>query len=148
MPVIQIPRSHQLKVTLTPEMHTRLSGLAERFGQTPATLASVALGHYVTTQEATLGAPQKMVDSMLGQLMPQILAQLPDAVEINLPKLGPGWKETPDDNAGIDWWNALTEPERARWLRDAGTAVPAVAWEYSKRSSLENRGPTSVGVGS
>jgi hypothetical protein len=101
MPIIQIPRSHQLKVTLTPEMHARLSGLAERFGQTPATLASVALGHYVTTQEATLGAPQKMVDTMLSQLMPQIQAQIEQASEVQL--------ELP---------------------------------------SLENRGPTSVGVGS
>jgi hypothetical protein len=99
MPVIQIPRSHQLKVTLTPEMHSRLSALAERYGQTPATLASVALGQFISQQESNLGAPQKMVDTMLGQLMPQLLAQMdamPDALEIKLPKLGPGWKNSPE----------------------------------------------------
>jgi hypothetical protein len=144
MPIVQATRSAQLKVTMTPEMHSRLSGLAEKLGQTPATLASVALSLYVTQQETALGTAQRVVDTMLAQVMPQLLGQLdqlPDAIEIKLPKLV-------DEKAGVDWWNALTEPERARWLRDAGTAVPAVAWEYSKRSSLENRGPTSVGVGS
>jgi hypothetical protein len=38
-----------------------------------------------------------MVDTMLSQFMPQLMAQmdqLPDAVEIKLPKPGPGWKES------------------------------------------------------
>ncbi len=39
-----------------------------------------------------------------------------------------------DDHAGMEWWNALTEPERAFWLRSANTAVPAVAWQCAKRS--------------
>ncbi len=84
MPVIQIPRSHQLKVTLTPDMHARLSALAERYGQTPATLASVALGHYVTTQEAALGTSQRMVDSMLSLIGPQLQAQIDQAAEMQL----------------------------------------------------------------
>jgi hypothetical protein len=33
-----------------------------------------------------------------------------------------------DEKAGMAWWNALTEQERADWLRIADTAVPAVAW--------------------
>lgn len=97
MPVIQIPRSQQLKLTMTPDMYGRLLALAEKLGQSPATLASVALSLYVTQQESTLGAPQRMVDNMLAQLMPQMLdqmGQMPDALEIKLPKLGPGRKDS------------------------------------------------------
>ncbi len=42
---------------------------------------------------------------------------------------------TPDEFAGIAWWNALTEAERAKWLAQAGTAVPADAWAEYKRQS-------------
>jgi hypothetical protein len=97
MPVVQITRSHQLKVTMTPEIHARLVALSEKLGQSPATVASMAISQYVNQQEATLGAPQRMVDTMLSQFMPQLMAQmdqLPDAVEIKLPKPGPGWKES------------------------------------------------------
>lgn len=85
-------RSRQLKLTVTPEMHSRLVALAEKLGQTPATLGSMALSLYVTQQEANLGAPQRMVDNMISQLMPQILQQLVDTpeVEIKLPTLGAG----------------------------------------------------------
>jgi hypothetical protein len=40
---------------------------------------------------------------------------------------------TDDEQAGIDWWNALTEAQRADWLETAGTAVPAQAWAAYKR---------------
>jgi hypothetical protein len=45
---------------------------------------------------------------------------------------------TPDEKAGIDWWNALTEPQRAWWLARASEAmegaVPSVAdaWRQYK----------------
>ncbi len=84
MPIIPIPRSHQLKVTMTPEMYARLSGLAEKLGQTPATLASVALSLYVTQQEAALGTAQRVIDQMLAQVMPQIQAQIEQAAEVQL----------------------------------------------------------------
>jgi hypothetical protein len=82
---------------MTPEIHARLVALSEKLGQSPATVASMAISQYVNQQEATLGAPQRMVDTMLSQFMPQLMAQmdqLPDAVEIKLPKPGPGWKES------------------------------------------------------
>lgn len=39
---------------------------------------------------------------------------------------------TDDERAGVDWWNALTEDERAAWMLLAGSAVPADAWSYFK----------------
>lgn len=39
---------------------------------------------------------------------------------------------TPDEAEGMAWWNALTECERASVCAEAGTAVPAVAWEWFK----------------
>jgi hypothetical protein len=35
-----------------------------------------------------------------------------------------------DETAGIAWWNALTEEQRAHWLREAKTAIVAEAWAY------------------
>jgi DNA-binding XRE family transcriptional regulator len=42
---------------------------------------------------------------------------------------------TPDEAAGILWWNGLSEPERAAWMRRAGdTGVVAYAWAAAKAS--------------
>lgn len=36
---------------------------------------------------------------------------------------------TPDEQAGIDWWNRLTTAERAFWLGKAGAGASAAdAW--------------------
>jgi hypothetical protein len=40
---------------------------------------------------------------------------------------------TTDEQAGMDWWNSLTETQRADWLCRAATAVPAQAWAEYKR---------------
>jgi hypothetical protein len=44
---------------------------------------------------------------------------------------------TPDEAAGIAWWNGLTEEDRRFWLAAALTATPSVAWEYFKRSTAQ-----------
>jgi len=41
---------------------------------------------------------------------------------------------TDDERAGMDWWNALSESERAEWLARAGSAKPADAWAAYKRA--------------
>ena len=41
---------------------------------------------------------------------------------------------TPDETAGMVWWNSLSETDRADWLARAGSAVPADAWGAYKRS--------------
>ena len=37
-----------------------------------------------------------------------------------------------DESAGMEWWNALTEEQRAYWLDAANTAIVAEAWAYHK----------------
>lgn len=69
-------RSRQIKLTITPEIHARLVALGERLGQAPATLASMAISHYVAQHEATLNAGQRAVDSMTALLGPQLTEQL------------------------------------------------------------------------
>lgn len=39
---------------------------------------------------------------------------------------------TPDQLAGIKWWNGLTEEDRRFWLAAAVSFVPAQAWEAFK----------------
>ena len=42
-----------------------------------------------------------------------------------------------DDEAGMAWWNALTERERAKWSALAGNTGRAKdAWEAFKRASM------------
>lgn len=50
---------------------------------------------------------------------------------------------TPDETAGIVWWNSLSEVERAACLARAGTAVPADAWTAFKRFGDIERQPRS-----
>jgi hypothetical protein len=40
---------------------------------------------------------------------------------------------TLDKQAGMAWWNGLTEAERAYWLHRADTATPAEAWDAFKQ---------------
>lgn len=40
-----------------------------------------------------------------------------------------------DAKLGMQWWNGSTEAERARWLKVAGSAIPAEAWEAYKRDA-------------
>ena len=35
-----------------------------------------------------------------------------------------------DETAGMEWWNAMSESQRAYWLREANTAIVAEAWAY------------------
>lgn len=39
-----------------------------------------------------------------------------------------------DAREGMAWWNELPEYSRAAWLAQAGSAVPADAWEAYKRT--------------
>ena len=51
---------------------------------------------------------------------------------------------TPDETAGMVWWNSLSEADRADWLMRAGSAVPADAWAVYKRSGDVDRQPRIV----
>jgi hypothetical protein len=52
-------------------------------------------------------------------------------------------KPTADELAGMQWWNSLSEAQRATALRDAGwqpsglgTPSVAAAWAHYKKTSL------------
>lgn len=42
-----------------------------------------------------------------------------------------------EENFGVEWWNHITEDERAYWLERAKSAVPADAWIAFRK---ENKG--------
>ena len=51
---------------------------------------------------------------------------------------------TPDETAGMAWWNSLTEADRADWLARTGSAVPADAGAAYKRNGDVDRQPRIV----
>ena len=51
---------------------------------------------------------------------------------------------TPDETAGMVWWNSLAETDRAAWLGQADSAVPADAWAAYKRLGNVDRWPRTV----
>ncbi len=49
---------------------------------------------------------------------------------------------TADELAGMAWWNGLDKSERAYWLAEARSAVPAEAWAtYQSRSNWVGKSP-------
>lgn len=69
--VTSVRRSKSLKLTVTPELHARLSALGEEMGISPATLASVAVGQYVAQQSRQLETSRAAVDAMVASLGPE-----------------------------------------------------------------------------
>ena len=51
---------------------------------------------------------------------------------------------TDDERKGIEWWNGMDELDRALWLAEAGSAVPADAWECFKASTAAVVVPVTV----
>jgi predicted transcriptional regulator len=74
-------RSASLKVNITPEIYERLKVLAERQGQPPAVLASVAVGQYVSQHMVGLDTAREMGEKAMAMLerMPQQLLELDKA---------------------------------------------------------------------
>ncbi len=55
-----------------------------------------------------------------------------------------------DDELGMAWWNALTEQERAKWSRLAGTGRAKDAWELAKAHWADPDDPlrdAHIGIG-
>lgn len=44
-----------------------------------------------------------------------------------------------DELAGVEWWQSLSEPRRADWLKLADSTKPADAWAEFKRRAAEGR---------
>lgn len=74
-------RTAAMKILLAPEIDQSLRQLAERLGQTPATLASLAVSQYVATQQANFGAAERVAAGFLQSLAPELLGMLKDAPE-------------------------------------------------------------------
>lgn len=69
-------RSTAFKVQLTPQIHADLIAVAEAIGQTPATLASFAIGYWVAQQKRNLTAGEMAVNAMVDKLGPDMAKQL------------------------------------------------------------------------
>lgn len=65
-------RSVALKITITPALHADLVRVAEALGQTPATLASVAVGQYVAAQRRSLDSGGLFLSELAGQVGPEL----------------------------------------------------------------------------
>lgn len=49
---------------------------------------------------------------------------------------------TPDERAGMEWWNGLDETARRYWMIEAGNSGRAAdAWETFKRARDAAQGP-------
>jgi len=59
-----VRRDKTLRLTVTSDIYERLENLAVTVGVPPATLATVAVGFYVSNQERALGAVQRMMDKV------------------------------------------------------------------------------------
>lgn len=71
-----VKRQESMRVSLNGEMKVRLYALAEKIGVPPATLATVALGLYVTQQEQTLTMQSRVVEAMADKVGGEIGLQL------------------------------------------------------------------------
>lgn len=74
-------RSVALKITVTPTLHADLVRVAEALGQTPATLASVAVGQFVAAQLRSLDSSGKFMEQLAGSIGPEVADSLRKLIE-------------------------------------------------------------------
>lgn len=74
-------RSAAVKIMLHPDMAEKLRALAEHLGQTPATLASIAVSNYVAQQHATLGATERAMEGFFASMEPAAREMLQKLLE-------------------------------------------------------------------
>lgn len=65
---IAIKRQNTLRVQVSADMVERLDRLSKMLSLPPSTLAALAVGHWVATQERSLGAAERMVEAIGNQL--------------------------------------------------------------------------------
>lgn len=69
-------RTSAVKVLLSEDMHEKLRVLADNLGQTPATLASIAVSQYVHQQTASAGAAERAIAGIFEKVAPDLLLML------------------------------------------------------------------------
>lgn len=70
---------------LSEDMHDKLRALAENLGQTPATLASMAVSQYVYQQTAAAGAAERAIGSVFEKLVPHLQEMMGGILEAPKP---------------------------------------------------------------
>jgi predicted transcriptional regulator len=68
---LKTARTSAVKIMLHPDMLAKLRTLAEHLGQTPSTLANIAVSTYVAQQIAAIGASERAMTGFMDQLAPQ-----------------------------------------------------------------------------
>ena len=63
-----IKRSDTLRIKVSPDMIERITRLSVILSLPPSTLAALAVGHWVASQERSLGATERMVEAIGNQL--------------------------------------------------------------------------------
>ena len=69
-------RNSAVKILLSEDMHEKLRVLADNLGQTPATLASIAVSQYVHQQTASAGAAERAIAGIFEKVAPDLLRVL------------------------------------------------------------------------
>jgi len=64
-------RDFTLSVRLRPDMRERLYSVADGLGVSPATVASIAIGEYVSKAQASANATTKAIEGMMTSMAPQ-----------------------------------------------------------------------------
>lgn len=75
MPVA-IKRQNTLRAQISTEMSERLERLSNLLGLPPSTLAALAVGQWVASQERSLGATERMVDAIGAQFGDEMAQEL------------------------------------------------------------------------
>ncbi len=65
---IAIKRSDTLRIKISPDMNERLDRLSQMLGLPPSTLAALAVGNWVASQERGLGVAEQMAEVIGNQL--------------------------------------------------------------------------------
>jgi len=63
-------RDFVMSVKLTPDMREKLAYVSKQFGQSPATVASFAIGQYIATQSVALNASENIANKFVSALSP------------------------------------------------------------------------------
>jgi predicted transcriptional regulator len=69
-------RSSPVKIMLTPAMHDQLRQVAETLGQTPATIAAIAVGQFVAQHSRTANTTESAMRALVDQIGPEFAEQM------------------------------------------------------------------------
>ena len=73
---IAIKRSDVLRIKVSPDMNERITRLSVILSLPPSTLAALAVGTWVANQERGLGAAERMVDAIGGEIGEELKKQI------------------------------------------------------------------------